>query len=349
MKKKILSVVGIIIVIAIAYGLFHYFTRPNPLLAFKLPTPKVAVSHIQKRNIPLTISALAQVKSLRNIKLAAQQSGYVSLVNVKSGQTVKKGQLLFSINSKAQNAEVASARATYNQAKEHLARFASLLKVGAISKDTYDTNFEALKTAKATLVEKEKTLEDTNVKAPFSGRVTYTNLAQGSFVNVGDPLIGMVSDNGLELQYELPAKFLALAKPGQDVTFKTDLYPSKVLQASVNYVAPSINTVDHAFTVRAVVKTDAPLLEPGLSVMATQTLIKHRPVDALQGITLKGDPNGLYVFVVNKENKILDKRVSIGFRSGAWVEVKSGLTQKDRVVVEGQNRVHEGQTIVVAS
>ena len=93
--------------------------------------------------------------------------------------------------------------------------------------------------------------------------------------------------------------------------------------------------------------------------MVTQILNPTRQVLALPGLALLGDPNGFYVFLVKKSDEknteknteknnqfqVLTRRVVVGEQFDSWIEIKSGLTTLDSVVIEGQQKIHEGQWV----
>jgi membrane fusion protein (multidrug efflux system) len=351
LKKKIVyGLFGLIVIIgAIVTVEKVFFPKPSTILA--IPMTLVKVSHPKNENIPFAVSALGQIKSVQEIDLMAQQSGYLTEVNVRSGDHVEKGQLLFEINNKTQSAALASARAGLAQAKAHYDRIETLVKEGAASQDELDTQDKNLKQSQAILDQAQKAYSETQVSAPFSGQVTATDLAVGSYVNVGDTLIGIVSGKEKFVQYVLPSGYLKFAKLGQMVLFKNPFEKSDMVSAEVTYLSPEIDIQNASFVVKAAIPASfADHLPPGLTVMVSQVLQADRKVLALPSLSIKADPNGFYVFLIDPEasadeGRILMRRIKIGSKFGEWVEVLSGLSTSDSVVVEGQEKVHEGQRV----
>jgi membrane fusion protein (multidrug efflux system) len=319
----------------------------------------VKVASIKDQVIPLEVSALAEVKALQEIDLAAQESGYLTAVNIKNGEAVQKGDVLFQIDNKDEKSQVLSTKAALDQAQSHFNRIALLLKQGAVSQDQLDLDRKNLEQAQSAFDQAKKALAQTTVRAPFDGQVTYTDLSIGSYVQVGDKLISIVNDDHRLLQYSLPAKYLKSVAMGQSVLFtgsgnlmnhtiadhsapKKDIFEAKVV-----YVSPEIDAQTNAFVVRALIEDAPETLVPGFTLMVTQILDPTRHAFALPGLALLGDPNGFYVFVVNDQNRVLTRRVVVGQQFNSWVEIKSGVTANDRVVVEGQQNIHEGQKVKV--
>jgi membrane fusion protein (multidrug efflux system) len=351
-KKKIFyGVVGLIVMIAAAVTVEKVFF-PKPSTILNIPMTIVKVSHPKNENVPFEVSALGQIKSAQEIDLMAQQSGYLTAVNVQSGDQVEKGQLLFQIANKTQAAAVASARAGLTQAKAHYDRIETLVKEGAASQDELDTQDKNLQQSKAMLDQAEKAYSETQVSAPFSGQVTATDLAVGSYVNVGDTLIGIVSGKEKFVQYVLPSGYLKFAKLGQSVSFNNPFEKTQAVSAKVSYVSPEIDIQSASFVVKAAIPSSlAEALPPGLTVMVAQVLQADRKVLALPSLSIKADPNGFYVFLIEPqasatdEGRIVMRRIKIGSKFGEWVEILSGLSTSDAVVVEGQEKVHEGQRV----
>ncbi len=326
-----------------------FFSQKSTVM--NTPLPLVSMAHATMENIPFSVSALGEIKSTQEIDLMAQQAGYLTAIKVQNGAMVQKGQLLFQINSRVQSASVDSAQAGLDQAQSHFDRIQALVKEGAASQDELDTEDKNLQQAKATLQQAQKAMSETQVSAPFSGQVTETDLSVGSYVNVGDKLIGMVNGQDQYVQYVLPAQYLKSAKLAQAVSFEDPLDKTQNIQAKVTYLSPEVDSQNETFLERAALKAHVNDLSPGMMVMVTQVLETDRKVLALPGLAIQGDPNGFYVFVIEPDQagsgqaNILIQRVQIGEKYGDFVEVTSGLSDSDWVVVEGQEKVHEGQRV----
>jgi membrane fusion protein (multidrug efflux system) len=378
-RKKFYSLifVGLLAVITVGVGVDRAFFHDAPE-DFSFPVTAVKIGHVESKQIPLQISALGQVRSLEEIDLVAEQAGYLTEVNVKNGAMVQKGQVLFQIDNKNALAGVLSAKAALDQAQSHFDRIQILVKEGAESQDVLESDQKNLDQAQAALDEANKMLSETIVKAPFAGQVTYTDLAVGSYVNIGDKLIGIVNSQSFFIQYVLPASYLNLTQMGQTVTFNNPLNNNPLnnnplnnnplnrkekINAKVIYVSPEVDPQSQSFVVRALIENPPENLKSGLSFMVTQILNPTRQVLALPGLALLGDPNGFYVFLVKKSDEknteqnteqnteknnqfqVLTRRVVVGEQFDSWIEIKSGLTTLDSVVIEGQQKIHEGQWV----
>jgi RND family efflux transporter MFP subunit len=384
-KLVVYAVVGVLLAIGAAVTVENTMFSPDKKSSLmNIPETLVKVGHLQEQLIPLDISALAEVKALQEIDLAAQESGYLTAVNIKNGELVKKGDVLFQIDNKDEKSAVLSAKAAFEQAQLHFNRIQSLVKEGAESQDQLDSDRKNLEQAQSQFDQAKKALAQTTVRAPFDGRVTYTDLNIGSYVNIGDKLISIVNDDQRLLQYQLPAKYLKSVELNQDVFFTesgslvdqdlgqqgadhgADLsqfsnqvsnqgsnqgsnQKPQIFSAQVIYISPEIDSQSNAFTVRALIQDAPKTLEPGFTLMVTQVLDPTRRVLALPGLALLGDPNGFYVFVLNDQDKVLMRRVVVGQQFNSWIEIKSGITPEDTVVLEGQQNIHEGQKVKVVN
>jgi len=308
----------------------------------------VKLDHPRLETIPLSVSALAQIKARQETTLVAEQAGYLTSIKVGNGAQVKAGDLLFTIDNKSQLAGYLSAKAQYEEEEQHFSRIQTLFNQGAESKDALEAENSTLEQDKEELQNAEQTLDETEVVAPFSGQVTYTDLTVGSYVNVGTVLLNLISDQSRVLQYVLPEQYFSLAAVGQEVDFSLPGESNK-LQGEVTYVSPEVDPSSHAFTVRASLDQAPQFLIPGMTLMVSQVLDPNRQVLALPGLALLGDSNGFYVYEVNSENQVVMHRVSIGSQFKDWIQITAGLTPQDSVIVEGQDNVHEGQKVEVES
>ncbi len=363
MKKKWVGLL-IVVIILIAAALY-YFQRPQAVAVHAAPVMVQEVS-VTTQNVPLLAQALGNVLAPDNVMLKALQAGQITAAYIKQGEQVKKGQLLLTINNVQQKANIAKDKAALVQAQSDYQRYQTLMKKQATSQselDQYEANYFQ---AKATLDYHQLSLQQTNIVAPFDGIVgapqavrgqvdqqgnslsNITQIAVGSYVNIGDELVQLVNLSHLQVQYDLPGDNLSLCKVGQAVLLSTQAYPGKIIHATVSYVSPSVSEQTGTFTVYATLSDTDIFLEPGLFVTVSQVLIPTREVLALPGLAVASDLSGYYVYVI-EQGKLKQVNVKIGQRVGSWVEIKSGLKAGDKVIGANLDSLQPGMAVQVAS
>jgi len=178
--------------------------------------------------------------------LASQMLGRIASINVGLGSKVAKGSTLLSFDCDEANAHLRMAQAEYENARETLKVKKSLRDLNAVG-DTEVTLARTLSDkAKAAITLTQVQIEQCTVKAPFSGHVVKLHVKPAQSVNIGAPLIEMVSDGALKLRLNVPSRWLQELRQGTtfdvaiDETLKT--YPAKVtaINARVDAIAQTV-------------------------------------------------------------------------------------------------------------
>ncbi|MFI3286968.1 MAG: efflux RND transporter periplasmic adaptor subunit [Rikenellaceae bacterium] len=342
----------------------------------KLPPLEVKVIEAQCDSLTQTMNFPCVTYGLYEVKLEPRVAGYLQSVGYEQGSRVKKNQLLFTIEPTQYMAEVAEAEASLLSAKAQLVnaenrynRYKPLWQRNAISKSSLDEAVAelaearaAVNSAKASLNNAKADLGYTKVYAPFDGIIGQTNGAVGEYVGLGTEysIINTLSNvDSIYVYLSIPtAKYLELVAKD---TLRERLYNDKrmvgrvVMQLSSGEIFPYEGC--YKFTQRAVSSQTGSvvlhilfpnpegLLRPGqyVRVMAdfgakeAVVLVPQRCIMQTQG---QGG-----VFVVDKENVVSYRKVTLGDVCGDKWEVKDGLQQGEKVLTESLGKVHSGDKI----
>ncbi len=250
--------------------------------------------------------------------------------------------------------EVRLAKASADLAAANLHRAKELIAKKVISDEVYDqteTEFEmanqryrqslllikqayaVCKTAMAKLAILEKAVADTTIRAPFDGWVAEKLVAVGEQISSGmqaTEVVTLVRINPLRLSLIVPQQDIGCIEPGQKVYFHVDSFPDKTFEAQVRFIAPVVNDT-RSMVVEAVAPNPDGLLRPGLFATAELELRKQRPVIfAPIGAVQKNGEVGR-VFVV-RDGVAREQIVALGEQAGGKIEIRSGLTGKERLV-----------------
>ena len=183
--------------------------------------------------------------------LAAQMLGRISDVKARLGSKVKKGQILLTFDCSEANARQRMAQAEYAAAKESLAVKERLRKLEAAGDTEVALARNEADRAKASIALTQVQTGQCVVRAPFSGHVVKLHVKPHQGVNVGAPLLEMVSDGPLKLRLNVPSRWLHALKVGTDFEVLIDetrqTYPAKVsaINARVDAVAQTVELEAH--------------------------------------------------------------------------------------------------------
>jgi membrane fusion protein (multidrug efflux system) len=188
----------------------------------------------------------AQLMPLRYTTIAAEIAGKVSEISSPEGSTFKAGQVLVSFDCAMQQAQLEKARAELEGAEQTLRANLRLQELNSVGQLELDLSQSATRKAKAEVGASQVVLAKCQVLAPFSGRVAEQKVREQQFVQAGQPMLDILDDSVLELEFLVPSVWLRWLKPGRafnvqiDETRKT--YPVRLsrIGARVDPVSQSV-------------------------------------------------------------------------------------------------------------
>ncbi len=355
----LLSLVAVLLIgIAVFYAFFS--GQKQDQSAFPaVPAVPVKTAAVAYHVVPWQVSSLGQMIAPKTIMLTVKQPGELLHLYFKSGQWVKKGQLLAKIDDSVEQADLKNAQADFIAKKINYERYAKDT-LGSVQKSLVTTAKGAMLAARSVVASKQKSLDDTSILAPFSGyigalqsvthsfadKTVVTQVAEGAYLPVGTALATLTNPNSMVVEYELPQQYGQSIKLGQAVVVSMQNDDESVFEGQVQYVSSLVDSSSQTYKVRALVNNRQHQLHSGMQVYVTQTLDAKRQVLAVPGLSLVPTIDGYSVYTV-KNNKIQAVPVSIGRRHDTWVEIQSGLKAGTEIVVSGIQSVHLGSQVKV--
>lgn len=332
----------------------------------QLPAILVQVNDVSESTTSQFINASGTVEAENSATLSTRLMGFVNKVHVKTGQEVRDGQLLVSINDtdlqakKAQaKAGVLQATAGFNNAKKDYDRFVNLFQQKSASQKELDDMTSLFEMAKARL-EGAKQIENeviaqfsyANITAPFSGIVTNTFVKEGDMANPGMPLLSVEGTSKLQVK--------AMVSEGNITAIKNGM-PVKVLLKSMNKevagkvseVSLSAKNTGGQYVVKINLdEKDASILS-GMFVNVQFPLEKDaknsNQKEALlvpeSALVTYGQLTGIYT--IGNENTAILRWLRIGKTYGNQVEVLSGLTTDEKYIISAEGKLFNGAKVTI--
>ncbi|WP_157966542.1 efflux RND transporter periplasmic adaptor subunit [Fastidiosibacter lacustris] len=346
MKKHIVfGLITLSLAISVIYFLFLGSGKKTG--SFNVGPTVIEVATVTKQNIPLTVKATGQLIAPNTVTLKAQIAGVVEKIYFTSGQYVKAGELLMTLDDTQQMADVNSTLADYTKAEAQYNRTSTLFKDNnAVSQSELDSAKADYMQTKAKYDAALYRLSNTKIVAPFTGFLTLTTLAKGSYVSAGDTLVTLVDKENLELQYALPESYAKSIALGQVVAFRVDAFPGQIFHAKADYISPNVSDDNLTFTMRAAFDNSNNVLTPGMSVYVSQVLKADNLVLAVPESALSAQSGGFIVYVV-EDGKAKALPVEIGQINKGYVGVLSGLKQGQQVIVSAEGSISDGIAVKV--
>ena len=324
---------------------------------------------VVKRDTPIVYEYSGFVEAQNEVQMKARVTGMITEKYVNGGDKVEKGQLMFVIDPRTYQAtswnyqaQVASAQADLSRVRRDADRYQKLYEQGAISKQTLDNTMAELEQSeakveaqKALLSSAQVDLGETNVVAPFSGKVSANDLAVGTFVTAGTTVLATISNSDpVRVKFSLAeAEYLKLmgtktadgTAPLENLTIVLADGSTYPLKGKLTQVDRSISEGTGTLTLKAEFDNPDKILLPGMfahlqaniGTKKDALLVPQRAVTEIMYKT--------FVYVVNSENKVEMKEVKLGARVGRLWVVESGLDGTETVIVEGTQKVKKGSAV----
>lgn len=360
---------GLAVSLAIA-GLFVFAGCGNKQ-AQQQKTGAVAVKSMQviKRDTPNLYEFTGFVEAQQEANITANVSGKITSKNFNGGDWVEAGQVLFSIDQRTYRANVLNAQADVASARTELARletdaqrYAKLYEQHAVSRQAYDLALAQRDQAQAAVKAREALLEnaqismgDTDVRAPFAGKISTSDLSVGNYVTAGQTVLATMSNtNPVRIKFSISEnEYLALAKAHTDAgvnslqDLKLVLSDGTVYEGSgaVDQVNREISGNTGALTLKARFSNDSNILLPGMFARLQANAGTRKNAVLIPQRAVKEMLYKKFVFVIGNDNKVDMREVTLGARVGKLWLVEKGLNGDETIVVEGIQKVNKGSEV----
>lgn len=328
------------------------------------PPPEVSVARVEAQQLPAWDEFTGRLEAVDTVQVRPRVGGYVVSVGFKEGAAVRKGQVLFQIDPRLFQAEVArlSAEVAAHKAKLDLAaanrqRGERLVQEQALARSEFDrlvseerAQRAALDAAVASLSSAKLNLEFTRITAPISGRVSRAMITPGNLVSSSDVLTTVVSDSPIyatfntDEQTYLKYAASARSRPGPVyLGLMTEQgYPHEGRLVFVdNAVDPQSGTIQG----RAIFQNADGRFTPGLFARIKLVSPDPQPAVLVPDRAIGADLGKRFVLAVGADSKAQYRAVTVGPRVGDMRIVHTGLSGGETVIVGGGQRVKPGQQV----
>ena len=331
------------------------------------PPVDVNVSKVVRKSITEWDEFSGRIEAIDSVELRPRVAGYLEAVHFHEGGEVKKGDLLFTIDAReymaaadSAKANVARAETRIELAQTELARTEKLVKLKAASTEELEQRQGELKsaiadrnTAVAQLRQAQLNVEFTRITAPISGRIGRAEVKPGNLVSVGTTLLAtLVSLDPVYVSFEgnerIYLKYQQLSRDGTRGSSREVKNPVRVglssedgypHQGEMVFVDNQLDPATGTIFARAQLSNHDHVFTPGL--FARVQLLGSGTRDALliSDRAVLTDQDRRYVYVLGDGNKSVRKDVKLGPLVDGLRVVDSGLTEGDKVVVNGTRKI----------
>jgi multidrug efflux system membrane fusion protein len=329
------------------------------------PVP-VVVARVTQEDVAREVQAFGVVEASSSVGVRAQVQGLITQVHFHEGDVVKRGELLFSVDTRPYSASLAAAQAELSrnqavadQAELEAARAARLRVEGVASEQEVaraqaDARSSAanVKVGQAQIQSASINVALTRITSPLDGRTGSLLVHAGNIVKLTDaqPLVMIRSLSPVYVRFSVAQDYVSLIRErlGQGllrvrVTPRGDA--AKTIEAPVTFLDNSVDVATGTVTLKATYLNAGQELWPGASVDVVLVLGVDRQATVVPEPALSRSQTGTFVFVVGADGRAESRPVDVLRTTSSLALIRSGLKPGEEVVTDGQLRLRKGSKI----
>ncbi|GAB2667095.1 efflux RND transporter periplasmic adaptor subunit [Vibrio panuliri] len=321
----------------------------SPAVLAKRPQGPQAVTvvteQVQTHQVSQSLSLVGKLEAAQSVMVSPETTGKVEQIAVSANQTVKKGQLLIQLNDDKARAAVKEANAYLKDEQRKLKEFERLVTRNAITQTEIDAQKASVEIAQARLDAANADLKDLHISAPFAGTVGFIDFSRGKMVSAGTELLSLDDLSVMELDLQVPERYLSQISKGMEVTATTSAWDDVVFSGEVIGIDSRINQETLNLRVRIHFSNQDLKLKPGMLVLADMDFPAiNAPIIPVQALEYSGTKR--YVYVIGDDNVAQRTEVILGARVENQVVINKGLKIGQRIVVQGIVNMRDGANVI---
>ncbi len=331
------------------------------------PPLEVSVTKVVSQTVPSYCDYVGNTQAIRSVVIQARVEGFLAERNYVEGSDIQKGDLLYVIETEPykktlaeRTAELASRKAEAWDASLEAKRFKNLLDKASTSQSNHDRRLAKAQSADAQVdfaaAAKDKAaiqLGYCTVLAPFAGRIGRTQVHVGNLVGADDatPLTTIVQLDPLYIMFNPPARYLpAMAQMLAEGNLRVEVFleddADTHYEGKVDFINNAVQPDTSTVLVRAVVQNPNKTLLPGQFANVRIFLCPIEDAVFVPAGVLMQQQGGQFVYVVDKDNKVVPRTVEQGQNYNQMCLIEKGLKPGETVAVDNLQRLRPGMTVV---
>ena len=294
----------------------------------------------------LLFSTTAETEA--SVEIHPQGGGLVAAVLAEEGDQVAAGDTLVMLESDQARIDELESAMNLRHLEAGFQRIEEMYRRKLISVQAYEDKLFQLEEARLRREKTQLALENTSIRAPFSGVITFREVQVGARVGPGVKLFDLVKLDDMIARVFVPGKYLTVVKTGQRAEVRSEFLPGKTFRGSVKRISPVLDPKSGTFRVTVGLLDRWEYLRPGLFVNVRIVTDTHRNAVLLPKAAVVYDGGDRYVFAVidSTATKI---KIATGYENGEHVEAVSAIAAETPIIVVGQNGLRDKAKVKVVN
>jgi len=311
-----------------------------------MPVP-VEVAYPSREDIFATYHATTTIASDVDSPVLARAQGEVIELLVEEGDRVSQGQVLARLDGERLRLDMLAAKANLNKASKEFDRYSDLAKRGLVSESMFDGLTYDVAALQATYELKKLNYDYSEIRAPISGIVSSRDIKLGQNINANSVAFHITDSAELVAYLQIPQAELAKFSVGHSASLWVDSMPETEFAATIVRISPTIDTRSGTFRATAFVDNKDGYLVPGMFARFSVSYEKHDDALTVPTDAIVEEDNEMTVYVV-ADGEVTRRIVTTGVSENGQVEILSGLTEEEEVVVVGHTGLRDGSKVLAS-
>jgi len=306
----------------------------------------VAIGQVGQQMMADQVESLGTAGANESIDIKAKVAESINKIHFQDGELVRAGDLLVELTNSSEASRLAEAQASANDAKRQYDRQLELEKQKMVATTSLEQARTNMETANARLEGVMVNMRDRLVRAPFTGILGFRQVSAGTLVSAGTVITTLDDISTIKLDFTVSEQYLAALNPGLMIKAKSVVYRDREFGGVIKVVGSRVDPVTRSVQVRAHITNPDAFLRPGMLLTVKLALNEQQVlVVPEEAILVNGEHQ--YVYTVDDASVAHQTEVTLGRRRPGVVEVTSGVSAGQKIVVEGVAQVRSGQTVKV--
>ncbi len=337
----------------------------------------VTVAQVERKTVPQQVTAIGTVEPMHTVQVRTQVGGALDGVHFREGQEVSKGDLLFTLDSRAYQAALAQAQSAVQRDKAKMVdaestarRYEELAKKEYVTQQQAESARADAAAMQATVRADEAAVEQAKlnlaycaIRAPVTGRTGSLLVHAGNVIKANDVTLVVIDQmQPIYVSFAVPERVLPQirAKQGERLPVAarlSDQKPGEVPESSairgeaeqgvLTFVDNAVNSATGTILLKATFANKDEALWPGSFAMATITLGEIRDATVAPSQAVQRGQQGQYVFVVKQDGTVESRPVVVATQDERQAVIEKGLVPGEVVVTDGQLRLAPGSRVQI--
>jgi membrane fusion protein (multidrug efflux system) len=310
------------------------------------PAITVSVITVKPERVRDVIFLPGTTEAWQDVQVAADTAGRIEWIGPREGERVNKGDLLIKIDVSALKAGLDHAEAQFQLADDLYQRRRRLYERKIIAKEELDHSATQRKLAATDLEQIKVKYNHGFPRSPISGIINHLYVDAGEFIDTGKPIADIVNIERIKINVRVPELDIRFVLKGQKTPVQIDAFPERTLSGVVDFVAFKADPATKTFLVRSLIENLFADIRPGM--IARVAFVRRVIADALLApLFALVDKGGERLVFVEEDGVAQSRTVSIGVIEGDRIQITSGLSPGDHLIVKGHTEVEDGMKVSV--